>query len=331
MKIEFPALHSEPLIYFLVHSGVFVLVMGLVFFLLGLWFGGLIWGRYKSKSRALHTENEALREEIATLKRKLAEQSMRPTSAPLELPKILTEQLPSVSEIFPERVSQTYPALAALPPPEETGPLVTEVPPTTESPAPQPEVEPLLPPVPEVSPTETISTKTKVTVRPKAKKKPILSSLQEAPPALEAVVTEEAPLEPFGFLIAEPTELATSAKTLTAIIRGSAVAPATAPEAKPSVEQTPTAPVIEPVADPDLGLIFHEPPAQADDLTQIKGISTALQKRLNELGIYTYQQIASWEERHIREISSRLAFKDRITREKWVEQARAMSSAQVLE
>jgi predicted flap endonuclease-1-like 5' DNA nuclease len=324
MKIEFPALHSEPLIYFLVHSGVFVLVMGLIFFLLGLWFGGLVWGRYKRKSRALHTENEALREEIATLKRKLAEQSMRPTSAPLELPKILTEQLPSVSEIFPERVSETYPALAALPPPEETGPLVAEVPLILENPAPEPHAELTLPPVPELNPPEPLAPKAKVTVRAKAKKTHILSSLPEAPPALESAVTEEAPLEPFGFLIAEPTELAASAKTLTAIIRGSAATAATAPEPKPSVEQYPAPAKTQPVRDPDLGLIFHEPPAQADDLTQIKGISTVLEKRLHELGIYTYQQIASWEERHIREISSRLAFKDRITREKWVEQAHAL-------
>ena len=79
------------------------------------------------------------------------------------------------------------------------------------------------------------------------------------------------------------------------------------------------------MTDPDLGLIFREPPAQADDLTKIKGIATFLEKRLHELGIYTFQQTASWEERHIREISSRLAFKDRIVREKWVEQASGLN------
>jgi predicted flap endonuclease-1-like 5' DNA nuclease len=325
MKIEFPALHSEPLIYFLVHSGLFVLVMGLVFFLLGLWFGVLIWGRYKRKSQALYTDNEALREEIATLKRKLAEQTMRPTAAPFELPKILTEQLPSVREIFPERVSQTYLAIAALPPPEETGPLVAEMPPVLESPAPEPDAELTLPPVPEVNPPETAAKKAKVTVRAKAKKTPILSALPEERPAVEAAVTEGAPLEAFGFLIAEPAELAASAKTLTAIIRGSTVAPVASPEGAPSDEPVPAPAVIKPVTDPDLGLVFREPPAQADDLTKIKGIATFLEKRLHELGIYTFQQIASWEERHIREISRRLAFKDRIVREKWVEQASGLN------
>ena len=317
MKIEFPALHSEPLIYFLVHSGLFVLVMGLVFFFLGLWFGVLIWGRYKRKSRALCADNESLREDIASLKRKLAEQTMRPTAAPFELP--------SVSEIFPERVSQTYPALAALPPPEEPGPLVAERPSVLESPAPEPDAELTRSPIPEVNPPEAAAKKAKVMVRAKAKNPPILSPLPEERPAVEAAVTEEAPLEPFGFLIAEPAELAASAKTLTAIIRGSAVAPAASPEVAPSVEPEPAPAVIKPVTDPDLGLVFREPPAQADDLTKIKGIATFLEKRLHELGIYTFQQIASWEERHIREISSRLAFKDRIVREKWVEQASGLN------
>lgn len=309
MKIEFPALHSEPLIYFLVHSGVFVLVMGVLFFLFGLWFGALIWGRYKRKSQALHTENEALREEIATLKRKLAEQTMRPTAAPFELPKILTEQLPSISEIFPERAVQTYPALSALPPPEEMAPLLTEVEPAVV-------VEKLaLPPLPESVPLVNLpEKKAQVTVRAKARKAPILSAASDAPPA------EETEVEPFGFLIAEPAELAASAKTLTAIIRGSAV--------QPVVE---SAPASKPENDPELGWVYREPPPQIDDLTQIKGIAIFLEKRLHELGIYTFAQIASWEERHIREISSRLAFKDRIVREKWVEQARALNQAHVLE
>lgn len=305
MKIEFPALHSEPLIYFLLHSGVFILAMGLLFFLLGLWFGALVWGRYKRKCQALHTENEAFREEIANLKRKLAEQSMRPTSAAVELPKILTEQLPSVSEIFPERVSQSFPALAALPAPEETPPVES------------PEVTPthdhlLIPSLPELDLAESPTATPRVTVRPKLKKTPILSALPEALPETETAV------EPFGFLIAEPAELAASAKTLSAIIRGSAAPAEIDPPAPEPAE-------IKPENDPELGQVFREPPPEPDDLTQIKGISPALQKRLQELGIYTFKQITSWEERHIREISNRLAFKDRIVREKWVEQASALN------
>jgi hypothetical protein len=55
MKFELPDLHSEPLIYFLLHSGLFVLILGLLFFALGLWFGGLTWAKYKRQSKATHS------------------------------------------------------------------------------------------------------------------------------------------------------------------------------------------------------------------------------------------------------------------------------------
>jgi NADH-quinone oxidoreductase subunit E len=77
--------------------------------------------------------------------------------------------------------------------------------------------------------------------------------------------------------------------------------------------------------DPALGLLFLQPPPDADDLTQIRGISSTLAARLAELGIYTFRQIAAWDDNQVREFSHRLAFKDRIDREQWVEQARALA------
>jgi predicted flap endonuclease-1-like 5' DNA nuclease len=62
-------------------------------------------------------------------------------------------------------------------------------------------------------------------------------------------------------------------------------------------------------------------------LTQIRGVSAALSARLNELGVYTYRQIAAWDENQVREFSQRLAFKDRITREQWIQQARGLNEA----
>jgi hypothetical protein len=58
----------------------------------------------------------------------------------------------------------------------------------------------------------------------------------------------------------------------------------------------------------------------------MKGIAKVLEQRLHEFGIYTYKQIAVWTEEQIKEFSSRLAFKDRIHREKWVEQAQKLLS-----
>ena len=80
--------------------------------------------------------------------------------------------------------------------------------------------------------------------------------------------------------------------------------------------------------DPKLGLIYKKQPEKTDDLTALRGIAKVLEKRLHEFGIYTYAQIAAWNEDHIREFSTRLAFKDRIHREHWVDQARQLVARQ---
>ena len=62
----------------------------------------------------------------------------------------------------------------------------------------------------------------------------------------------------------------------------------------------------------------------ADDLKTILGIGPANEKKLNELGVYHYDQIAAWERPQIRWVGAYLAFPGRIERENWVEQARAL-------
>lgn len=321
MKIEFPALQSEPLIYFLVHSGVFVLALGGLFFILGLWFGACIWGRYKTQAHVLRAENQGQREEIATLKRKLAEQGLRPSGGQSAPPAhLLTEIImPSVGEIFPER-QKHYPALAALP-------VLVQEPKVPESAEPPSADE--AKPVPGAQKT----TARKGTVKAKPKKEVPLPD-----PALTEPAEENRDLEPFSFLLAEPAEPEPQSGTsaLSAIIKGSTTAQLTT---NPAAESIPPSPEIaalpslpepdtaKPEVDPALGLIYKERPKDADDLTKIKGIASVLEKRLHELGIHTYRQIASWDEVHVREFSSRLAFKDRILREKWVEQARSLNEA----
>lgn len=82
--------------------------------------------------------------------------------------------------------------------------------------------------------------------------------------------------------------------------------------------------VAQPVLDSRLGLIYKAKPEKTDDLTALKGIARMLEQRLHEFGVYTYAQIASWSEDQIKEFSARLAFKDRILRERWVEQAQQL-------
>lgn len=64
---------------------------------------------------------------------------------------------------------------------------------------------------------------------------------------------------------------------------------------------------------------------RGDDLTRIAGIGPRLEEQLHELGIFHYDQIAEWSEENVRWLDQRLRFKGRIGREKWVEQARAMT------
>ena len=71
---------------------------------------------------------------------------------------------------------------------------------------------------------------------------------------------------------------------------------------------------------------LYAPNGEADDLTQIKGIGPKLSKRLNELGIYHFKQIADWSSDEAHWVDDYLAFKGRVAREAWVKQARLLSA-----
>ncbi|OGT89121.1 MAG: hypothetical protein A2286_11570 [Gammaproteobacteria bacterium RIFOXYA12_FULL_61_12] len=76
--------------------------------------------------------------------------------------------------------------------------------------------------------------------------------------------------------------------------------------------------------DDTLGVLYHEPPEARDDLTIIKGVAEVLNGKLNAFGVYTFKQIASWDDTIIKEFSKKLAFRDRVWRENWVGQAKAL-------
>jgi len=66
--------------------------------------------------------------------------------------------------------------------------------------------------------------------------------------------------------------------------------------------------------------------APAEDLKRIRGIGVLIEKKLNQMGILAYEQIANWTAEEIDRISQSLDFKGRIERENWVEQARILAS-----
>ena len=75
---------------------------------------------------------------------------------------------------------------------------------------------------------------------------------------------------------------------------------------------------------------FHEKlsgPAHnaRDDLKQIKGVGPAIEKTLNEMGIFSFRQIADMSEYDIDRVAQRLkGFRSRIYREDWIGQAREL-------
>jgi NADH-quinone oxidoreductase subunit E len=62
-------------------------------------------------------------------------------------------------------------------------------------------------------------------------------------------------------------------------------------------------------------------PRKADDLKAISGIGPKLEKVLNDLGVWTYAQIAAWAPEEIAWVDDYLSFKGRIGRDDWIGQA----------
>lgn len=68
-----------------------------------------------------------------------------------------------------------------------------------------------------------------------------------------------------------------------------------------------------------------ERPLVPDDLKAISGIGPKVEKVLNDLGVWTYAQVAGWKKEEIAWLDDYLSFKGRIDRDGWVAQAAALS------
>jgi NADH-quinone oxidoreductase subunit E len=72
-------------------------------------------------------------------------------------------------------------------------------------------------------------------------------------------------------------------------------------------------------------------PATVDDLKLISGVGPKNEKILNELGIYTYAQVAAWKKAERDWVDGYLNFHGRVEREDWVKQAKALAKGGVAE
>jgi predicted flap endonuclease-1-like 5' DNA nuclease len=68
-----------------------------------------------------------------------------------------------------------------------------------------------------------------------------------------------------------------------------------------------------------------EVPVSSDDLTRIRAVDAETEKRLNQLGVYHFADIANWSPADVNRISRALGYYGRIEQENWIEQAQILA------
>jgi NADH-quinone oxidoreductase subunit E len=72
--------------------------------------------------------------------------------------------------------------------------------------------------------------------------------------------------------------------------------------------------------------------AGADDLKMIKGVGSKLEKLLNTLGFFHFDQVAKWTDEELAWVDQNLeGFKGRASRDEWVSQAKILASGEMTE
>jgi predicted flap endonuclease-1-like 5' DNA nuclease len=133
---------------------------------------------------------------------------------------------------------------------------------------------------------------------------------------------EEPKAAPVPAVTAPPVELPRPMSS-----RGVAAVVAPPPETTPLVSEraafaaSPEAALQHPAAIPRR----PAPPADADNLLRIGGITKDIAAKLNEYGISRYAQIAQLSAAEVAEVEGRLDMRGRIARENWIEQAQILS------
>ena len=94
--------------------------------------------------------------------------------------------------------------------------------------------------------------------------------------------------------------------------------------ARPKIIKPPLVKVIPVAADGKPETLTSARAIGADDLKILKGVGPALEKNLNELGFYHFDQVASWRKAEVEWVDSRIKFKGRIVRDEWIKQAKTL-------
>jgi len=101
-----------------------------------------------------------------------------------------------------------------------------------------------------------------------------------------------------------------------------AAADVAASEATAAEEAVPAEAETAEDASDEITPLFDKPEGEADDLKKISGVGPALEKKLNDLGIMQFSQIAGFSDADIERVDAVLNFKGRVERDNWVQQAK---------
>jgi NADH-quinone oxidoreductase subunit E len=72
--------------------------------------------------------------------------------------------------------------------------------------------------------------------------------------------------------------------------------------------------------------LLKKPHGKADDLKLIWGVGPALEKLLNKMGIWHFDQIANWSAKELTWVDEKLeGFKGRAKRDEWVKQSKKLA------
>jgi NADH-quinone oxidoreductase subunit E len=123
----------------------------------------------------------------------------------------------------------------------------------------------------------------------------------------------------FSAPVGGPTTLTGKATEKAQVVpAGSAATPAAAAAAEASTGPAST--------DADRPAALDAPRGgKADDLKRIKGIGPKIERLVNDLGVYHYDQIAEWSDATVAWVDEHLSFKGRIAREQWIAQAKTLA------
>lgn len=129
-----------------------------------------------------------------------------------------------------------------------------------------------------------------------------------AEPAVEEALAAEPAKEEAPAVEAAPAEVAAPVVEAAAPAAKEEVAPA---EAAPADDNTP---------------LFDRPEGEPDDLKKISGVGPVLETKLHDLGITKFEQVANFTAEDITRVDDRLAFKGRIERDGWLDQAKTFAA-----